>query len=77
MSKLSSGRIPAQKTVPDLNSMSGFPTKFERFERIERFERNERFERIERFERNERFGRFFGKTAQTVQILLKKPLKKH
>ena len=28
-----------------------------------------------RFERFERFGRFFGKTAQTAQILLKKPLK--
>ena len=31
--------------------------------------------RFERFERFERFGRFFGKTAQTAQILLKKPLK--
>ena len=31
--------------------------------------------RFERFERLRRFGRFFfGKTAQTAQILLKKPL---
>ena len=34
-----------------------------------------------RFERFERFGGglggFFGKTAQTTQILLKKPLKNH
>ena len=31
--------------------------------------------RFERFERFGRFGRFFGKTAQTAQMLLKKPLK--
>ena len=32
--------------------------------------------RFERFERFGRFGQFFfGKTAQTAQILLKKPLK--
>ena len=35
-----------------------------------------RFERFEQFERFGRFGWFFfGKTAQTAQILLKKPLK--
>ena len=28
-----------------------------------------------RFERFEQFGRLFGNTAQTAQILLKKPLK--
>ena len=32
-------------------------------------------EKFERFERFGWFGSFFGKTAQTAQILLKKPLK--
>ena len=44
-----------------MGSLSGFPARYERFER---------------FGRLGRFGRFFfGKTAQTAQILLEKPLK--
>ena len=44
-----------------MSGLSGFPARFEQFERFGRFGR---------------FGRFFfGKTAQTAQILFKKPLK--
>ena len=44
-----------------MSGLSGFSAKFEQFQRFGRFGR---------------FGRFFfGKTTQTAQILLKKPLK--
>ena len=53
------GSRSRSKTAQDLSGLSGFPARFERFERFGPF------------------GRFFffGKTAQTAQILLKKPLK--
>ena len=54
------GSRSRSKTAQDMSGLSGFSARFERFERFERFGR---------------FGRFFGKTAQTAQILLKKPLK--
>ena len=58
---------PTQKSFPYPGSRSRSKTNRSRYERFERFSA--------RFERFERFGRFFGTTAQTAQILLKKPLK--
>ena len=49
------GSRSRSKTAQDMSGLSGFPARYEQFERFGRF--------------------FFGKTAQTAQILLKKPLK--